>query len=190
MLVVVRGRLGIGGVRVPDDFEFEGVRGLHRREDGLGDQLVGREGFAGQDDLVGWEVTARGDGRDPAALNILPQDLQLVGSGELEVTRAGEADAQVVGVDERVKVGDDRQPGRDPLGVVQPARELLLAERAVRLPVGGEIATNGWTTQTGRLSQLVPAVHPLCLQPGHVPSPRSRCLGRPYPTRFRSPGKG
>lgn len=198
LLVVVRSGLGLDGFSVPDDLELEGVRGFHRREDGLSDQFVGREGLAGQDDLVGRQLAARGNRRHPTALDILPQDLPLVGFGQFDVAIAGEADAQVIGVDEGVEVRDDGQAGCDPLGVVQPARELLLTERAFRLPVRSEIAANGWTTQAGRLSQLVPAVDPFVFEPRHAASSCSLTSSpggevasstNPYPTHFTSVGK-
>ena len=110
VLVVVRGSLGHGrrGILIPDDLELQRVRGLHRGEDRLGDEFIGCEGLAGQDDLVSRQIPARSDRRYPAALDILPQDLPLVGLRQLDITFAGKADPQVLGVDERIEVGDDR----------------------------------------------------------------------------------
>jgi hypothetical protein len=136
------------------------VGGFHGGQDGLGDQLIGREGFAGQDDLGSRQVAALDERRDAAALDVLAQDLGLVSLRQLDVVAAREADPVGGRINKRFEVGDDRQPACDPGGVVPPARDFLMAQRAGRFPVRRYVSAYGWTTQAGRLSELIPLAEP------------------------------
>ena len=121
-----RSTVGGRGVVIPDRLELDCVGRLHRGQNRLGDHLVAGEWLAGQHDLGRRQIAARHFRRHPAALDILSQNLDFVGLGQLDVVTTGEADPVARRIDERFQMGDDRDAGRDPGRVVSPACDFFL----------------------------------------------------------------